>query len=518
MMLKELELSGFKSFCQKTTLTFDSAISAVVGPNGSGKSNVAEALRWVLGEQSLKSLRGKKGEDLVWNGSKSLSQAGRAKVKVTFDNSSKKINLDYDEVRVERVVSRDGINQYLLNGSQVRLKDVIEILAGIGLGASSHHIINQGEADHILAASPEERKSMLEDSLGLKIYQYKKEESAKKLEKTEENKLRVEALRLELAPHLKFLKKQMDKLERGERYREELRNSYAEYSSKERAYIEFEKRELAVREGDLKEALKAVRAEIGNCEQSILGRDDSSEDGVCESCGQLISPKKSPGPTDFSHYAKLQDEKSVLQSEYARLESEKERMALLENELKKEIQEGIAAVGRSILDYRDISVAPEADRVLQIELKKKIEKLKIRLEEMGVSGEDVITEYKEASRREAHFEKELADLNQSAITLMGIMKELSAKIEEEFSIGLTKINEEFNRFFSLIFGGGHASLAIVRDEERVGMDVLLSLPHKKIKSLAMLSGGERALTSIALLFAMSQVNPPPFMVLSLIHI
>src|SRR5262245_9480142 len=121
MRLKSIELSGFKSFAKKTPLSFEAAITSVVGPNGSGKSNIAESLRFALGEQSMKSMRGKRGEDLIWNGSAQLPRGNRASVKLVFDNSDRSLNLDLDEVSIERVVHRDGGNDYLLNGSSVRL-------------------------------------------------------------------------------------------------------------------------------------------------------------------------------------------------------------------------------------------------------------------------------------------------------------------------------------------------------------------------------------------------------------
>ncbi|MDP2651201.1 MAG: AAA family ATPase, partial [bacterium] len=222
MYLKSIELTGFKSFAKKSELEFTSPISTIVGPNGSGKSNVAEAFRFVLGEQSIKSMRGKRGEDLIWNGAGSEPRANRAAVKVVFDNSSKLFNIDFSEVAIERVVHRDGTNEYSINGSKVRLKDVLELLAAAKIGASGHHIISQGEADKVLSASPKERKAFVEDSLGLRIYEYKRVESERKLEKTFENIAQVESLRREIAPHLKFLKKQVEKYEKAESMRTDL--------------------------------------------------------------------------------------------------------------------------------------------------------------------------------------------------------------------------------------------------------------------------------------------------------
>src|SRR3990172_11778922 len=158
MRLTSIELSGFKSFAKKTPLQFATAITAIVGPNGSGKSNIAEAFRFVLGEQSIKSMRGKRGEDLIWNGATSEPRANKAAVKVIFDNAKKIFDIDFPEVTIERAVHRDGLNEYFINGSLVRLKDILELLARAHIGASGHHIISQGEADRILSANPKERK------------------------------------------------------------------------------------------------------------------------------------------------------------------------------------------------------------------------------------------------------------------------------------------------------------------------------------------------------------------------
>ena len=148
MYLKSLELFGFKSFL-KSDLSFTTPITSIVGPNGSGKSNVAEAFRFVLGEQSFKSMRGKKGEDLILM-AMTLLRSQSSISKITFDNTRRYLNLDFDEVSIERTVFRDGVNEYAINGTSVRLKDVLELLASAHIGSSGHHIISQGEADQFL--------------------------------------------------------------------------------------------------------------------------------------------------------------------------------------------------------------------------------------------------------------------------------------------------------------------------------------------------------------------------------
>ncbi len=244
MYLKSIEISGFKSFGKKSVLDFNVPISAIVGPNGSGKSNVAESFSFVLGEQSIKSLRGKRAEDLIFNGGKDAPRSNRASVKLIFDNTQKIFNIDFDEVSIERVVNRDSSSEYFINGSSVRLKDIIELLSSAHIGASGYQIISQGEADKVLNSNTKERREMIEDALGLKVYQNKKDESIRKLDKTEENIKQTESLRREIAPHLRFLKKQVEKIEKMFEMKEDLTNKYNDYLKREEEYIKFEKQNV----------------------------------------------------------------------------------------------------------------------------------------------------------------------------------------------------------------------------------------------------------------------------------
>ncbi|OGG44802.1 hypothetical protein A2673_02290 [Candidatus Kaiserbacteria bacterium RIFCSPHIGHO2_01_FULL_50_13] len=271
MLLKSVELIGFKSFGKKTALEFGSTIAAVVGPNGSGKSNIAEGFRFVLGEQSMKSMRGKRGEDLIWGGSPALPRANRGAVKVVFDNTKRLLDVDFSEVVIERVVHRDGVNEYLLNGTQVRLKDVIRLLAGAHIGGSGYQIISQGEADRILNASPKERREMVEDALGLKLYQHKKIESERKLAETMVNIDKTKSLRREIAPHIKFLGVQVEKIEKAREMRDELSAKLSDYLVREYAWLNAERahidREAEERRGAihaLREKLKEVHTRAGS--------------------------------------------------------------------------------------------------------------------------------------------------------------------------------------------------------------------------------------------------------------
>ncbi|MBI5456285.1 hypothetical protein HY969_00960 [Candidatus Kaiserbacteria bacterium] len=243
-------------------------------------SNVAEAFRFVLGEQSMKSLRSKRGEDLIWGGSPALPRMNRAGVRVSFDNSKRILDIDFPEVTVERVVFRDGQNEYLLNGSQVRLKDVVRLLAGANIGGSGYQIISQGEADRILNASPKERREMVEDSLGLKLYQHKKAESERKLEETAVNIDKTKSLRRELAPHLKFLQAQVEKIEKAREMKEELKVLLSEYLAREHAW-------QAAQRAQLFEEGKSLEKEVQSIDTRLRDARRGSSGGAGENVARL---------------------------------------------------------------------------------------------------------------------------------------------------------------------------------------------------------------------------------------
>ncbi len=323
MQLKSLEINGFKSFAKKGHLVFNSPITSIVGPNGSGKSNVAESFRFVLGEQSIKSMRGRKGEDLIFNGGKDTPRANRASVKLVFDNKSKLFKMDFDEISLERVVHRDGVNEYFINGSQVRLKDVAEMLAHANIGSSGHHIISQGEADRLLSSNPEERREMIEDALGLKVYQYKKEESEKKLEKTAQHIKEVESLRREIAPHIRFLKKQVEKIEKAAALRAELSVQYREYFAREEAYLKKEKKRLTEAGITPKEELEKIEKEL-NHHKKVLDEMSKGDNNHTH----LLELEKLIGTT--------RHKKDVLMRDFGRLEGE---MSYIKKTIENKIKE-----------------------------------------------------------------------------------------------------------------------------------------------------------------------------------
>lgn len=276
MRLLQFQLSGFKSFAKQTILEFPQPVTAIVGPNGSGKSNLAEAIRWVLGEQSMKILRGKRGEDLIFNGTTEVPRMGKAGVRLIFDNRDGKIPVDFEQVIFERKIFRDGTNEYYLNDSQVRLKDVVELLARMGLGETKHNIIGQGEVDRTLLAGARERREMLEEAIGLRVYQLKKAEAERRLEETSKNIVQAQALLKEISPLLRFLRLQAEKAENRTGLEQELRNAVIAWILSSRRTIEHELAKTTgayqsqeLRLAALSEEINAIKKDITEAEEKL---------------------------------------------------------------------------------------------------------------------------------------------------------------------------------------------------------------------------------------------------------
>ncbi|MDD5567058.1 MAG: AAA family ATPase [Patescibacteria group bacterium] len=231
MHLQKIEIQGFKSFANKTSMEFNRGIAAIVGPNGSGKSNVADAIRWVMGEQSLKILRGKKSEDVIFSGSDKKARLGMAEVTLHINNEDGAMPIDYPEVAITRRVYRNGEAEYLLNKQRARLQDIILLLAKSNFGQRSYSVIGQGMIDSILTSSPQERKDFFDEAAGVRQFQIKREQAEQKLERTKDNLRQADLLMQEIEPRLRSLTRQVRRLERRETIESELRTIQKEYYS-----------------------------------------------------------------------------------------------------------------------------------------------------------------------------------------------------------------------------------------------------------------------------------------------
>ena len=223
MFLKSLEVRGFKSFADKTELEFKKGVTAVVGPNGSGKSNISDSVRWVLGEQSVKNLRGGKMEDVIFAGTQFRKPLGLAQVSITLDNSDGTLQTDYNEVTVTRRIFRSGETEYLINNQKCRLKDITELFMDTGIGKEGYSIIGQGKIDAILSGKAEDRRALLEEAAGIVKYKSRKEEAEKRLDNTDNNLVRIRDIIATYEERLEPLRMEKEKALEYRELAEELR-------------------------------------------------------------------------------------------------------------------------------------------------------------------------------------------------------------------------------------------------------------------------------------------------------
>ena len=271
MYLKRLELKGFKSFPNKTDIIFKEGVTAIVGPNGSGKSNVSDAVRWVLGEQSIKSLRGEKLEDVIFAGSDNQKPMNFCEVALTIDNSDNKLNVDYSEVTIKRRAYRNGESQFYLNNKSCRLKDIKEILLDTGIGKDGYSIIEQGKVDEILSNNPVNRRKVFDEACGISKYRYKKNESERNLKNTKENLARINDIYVEIENQIKPLYNQQVKARKYLDLSEQLKK--IEVNN----YI----REIQKIENQLKEInsqYEALIKELDNTDKSKIDFEESSKE------------------------------------------------------------------------------------------------------------------------------------------------------------------------------------------------------------------------------------------------
>jgi chromosome segregation protein len=665
--LKRLELQGFKSFAPKTVLEFPERITAIVGPNGSGKSNVIDALRWVLGEREVKNLRGATLENLIFAGTPKRPAAGFARVGLWFDNRERLFENDAEEVVVARKIDRSGASEFYMNESEMRLRDLVPMLARAKLGARGMNMIGQGQSDVFVKSSPQDRREMIEEILGLREFRLKKTQAERRLATSEVNMDKVQAMLDELSPHLRLLRRQKhrwDKRSDVERELRELENTYfsfryrkfdgalhgviapldtltGERNAKEKVVQGLEASLKTINaQGSGEEVAKTIRGELAK----ILDRRSGAEktlarleakiefeavrptegadhtlaeslelvrgtlsdlksvfaQGSLDDVKRVLTPviskldaflKQEKPSVDRSlteETAKLRTELETLDREVQKLRSAEEAEAKRREELNRafrdqiehmdreknelrrldrEIQEKLLEKERLQLQLNEVLhewhtlgrtleelkvLPPVTEPMDAAETERRIMRLRGELIAIGEIDEAIV---KEATESEARFEflsRELDDLTKAVADLKKLIKELEVKIHEDFKGAFKSINEEFNNYFKLMFGGGRAHLKLVMPKPKpvevegdagdgsavaagaepppggdgdatqeeqedpelsAGVEISLNLPRKRITSLEMLSGGEKSLVSLAALFALIAVSPPPFLVL-----
>ena len=658
MYLKKLEIHGFKSFAKKTSFAFEPGITSIVGPNGSGKSNIADGLRWVFGEQSLKLLRGKKTEDVIFAGSDQKARLGGADISVYFDNSNRVIPIDYSEVVIARRLFRNGASEYLINGNQVRLLDIQDLLLRSGVGNTSYCVIGQGMIDNFILGGPQAIKELIEDASGVKPYYVKRERALRKFEHTESNLTQVRALTAEIEPRLRSLRRQTRKLEQREDLETELRETQTAYFGQIFRGLEKQTAELdskiEIFDKQIAELEQQIRSLAADIEKEEKVREIGSEatlqtelENLRQSKQRLLEEqsfirgklrveelKNRPEPkvnwilirdkfkaalekfrAFTKNFSKYKDEPASWASESKQIENEfeqlleeidsgssenrerqnfekgKNRLGELNNEVEK-ISAAIASAEEKVrtfieqaeqkknqlfvkerlfrnkqetlLKTRDqknflsieqaklqtrrenyeneagtalgkdyASIIATASAAVPEAVQDRIAHLKKQLEIIGGVDDLVVQEYRETENRFQYLTNQTADLEKAIADLRTVIAELDESIKKDFNEAYNKIAEKFAEYFRILFGGGKATMTILRERpvltqteeheeeleevkgklEIIGIEIRATPPGKKLGGIASLSGGERALTSIALLSAILATFPSPFVVL-----
>lgn len=399
MILKSLELQGFKSFPDKIKIEFGSGITAIVGPNGSGKSNVSDAIRWVLGEQSNKTLRSSKMEDVIFTGTAKRKPQGFAQVSLTIDNSDRALPVDYGEVTVTRRYYRSGESEYFINKTQTRLRDIHELFMDTGIGRDGYSIIGQGRIAEILSHKSEDRRQIIEEVAGISKYRYRKNEAQRKLDATEENILRLQDIVSELEARLPSLENQSKKAKKFLVMYDEKKSLEISLWISELEKIHRSEKELTDKFNIAKGSLDDVTVEINNLESEI--------NAVFERNRQInveIEQIRS-GLSEFD------DKKSVIASRIAVLETgigfERENISKIENELNdagRRKQDIIAGI-----DERNAAIKLKTEQIAQIE--NETVKLNKELEQINKSGQDAKDRIDTLSARRLSLSEEYNALN-----------------------------------------------------------------------------------------------------------
>ncbi|MFA5004561.1 MAG: AAA family ATPase [Candidatus Omnitrophota bacterium] len=272
MYFKKLELVGFKSFCEKTVLEFEPGITAVVGPNGCGKSNIFDSIRWVLGEQSAKSLRGSEMLDVIFNGADNKEPLSMAEVSLSFDNQNRFFNIDHPELVITRRIFRSGESEYMINKSTVRLKDILDLLLGTGIGAESYSIVAQGKIDLVLSSRPDDRRLVFDEASGITRYKAQKRETMRKLEETQQNLLRVNDIVVEVKRQIGSLERQANKARRYKEVFEELKTKEIDSALLEKTDLLKQKEELVNSISGLEQSQNSLLETIRQQEEKISNR------------------------------------------------------------------------------------------------------------------------------------------------------------------------------------------------------------------------------------------------------
>ena len=466
MYLKNIEVQGFKSFAQKINFEFHNGITGIVGPNGSGKSNVGDAVRWVLGEQSAKQLRGGNMQDVIFSGTETRKPLSFASVAITLDNSDHKLPVDFQEVTVTRRLYRSGESEYLINGSACRLKDIHEMFYDTGIGKEGYSIIGQGQIDKILSGKPEERRELFDEAAGIVKFKRRKNTTIKKLEEEQQNLVRVTDILSELTRQLAPLEKQAETAKIYLGKREMLKELDVNLFLAENEHTESLLKELEEKtktaEHQLQEtngAYEKTKEEYDRLEKELEELEEKMESLREETQGKALQKQQlegqinvlneqlSAGEQNREHYESrlLSIAEELSKKEEAKKEQQEEGELLKEktSEMKKQMKKKEEALSRIQENIQECSVAVEEGKNEIIEIlntrattKGKAQRFDTMMEQIGI--------------RKAELSQKILKLKSEEEEQSGAMKKAAAKYEAITAL-IEEMNEECNRLNEEVF-------------------------------------------------------------------
>lgn len=443
MYLKTLELQGFKSFADKTSIDLQKGISGIVGPNGSGKSNIVEAIKWVLGEQKVKNLRSHKMEDVIFNGTKKRKPLGMAEVSLILDNSDYGLALDYTEIKVTRRLYRSGDGEYLINGKNCRLKDIQQLFADTGIGNDGYSVIGQGRISQIVEAKPEERRSMVEETAGIVKYRERKKEALRKITAADDNLLRLQDIMTEIEDRLEPLKQDSYNAQK-----------YLQYKDEEDKLSIGILAETAVETQDKLNKIEADILKVDKDFQGVTAGIIQRESALAEKKADLLELEDVYGD-EQQHYHSLshaiQEAEGEIKAQESRILGYDEKIKMLQEEIGAGSEKLTAAQAKAVEEKENHSQLTEKVKTLAEQLEEV--KNKRLSEEEGITKvelaiEDLKNQAFEIGRQRSQKKNKITSLEQALTSYTRRLTSIEDKrrgYDEDEEILDSRI-EEINRF------------------------------------------------------------------------
>ncbi|BBM44880.1 AAA family ATPase [Leptotrichia trevisanii] len=440
MYLKALELTGFKSFANRTVVEFDNGITSIVGPNGSGKSNILDAILWVLGEQSYKNIRAKESSDIIFSGGKNKKPKSMAEVSLIIDNGDRYLDVDFSEVKITRRIFKTGENEYLINNKKSRLKDIHNLFMDTGIGKQAYSIIGQGRVERIIGSSPKELKEIIEEAAGVKRAKIEKEDSEKKLQDLKNEIEKIDYVEKDLKLRVDYLKKEQEKARLFKDYTKKIdvqRFMVLEYNVNEKSSLKYEYEEKSQ---EIQEELKKSEKDFSE-KQAELEKTNE----IRESLYKNLESQKSENSENFKNLEFLKEEYSKLMNQNSNLETEANEKIKRKNILENDIAEKEEILNNSRSELELITKDLAAKEKEKAEWESKVGELKQK-------SDKIILELKERTQKNSNFEVdkikvagENEDLGKRVLAAKTENKRRIAEksiVEAEFN----KINEEKRTF------------------------------------------------------------------------